>query len=115
MYQIVDASTYNNSSSKKNSKKATITLKTNFQPIRITRFEVPVGDIDGNKYSFTSFSCFAFNKSVPAIVYLFAKYGVVRALQNLGLANYLFISPDNQSNEDICSFAVVRMIKSLLT
>jgi hypothetical protein len=104
MYQIVDASTYNNSSSKKNSKKATITLKTNFQPIRITRFEVPVGDTDGNKYSFTSFSCFAFNKSVPAIVYLFAKYGVVKALQNLGLANYLFISPDNQSNKDICSF-----------
>ncbi len=104
MYQIVDASTYNNSSSKKNSKKATITLKTNFQPIRITRFEVPVGDTDGNKYSFTSFSCFAFNKSVPAIVYLFAKYGVVKALRNLGLANYLFISPDNQSNEDICSF-----------
>lgn len=104
MYQIVDASTYNNSSSKKNSKKATITLKTNFQPIRITRFEVPVGDTDGNKYSFTSFSCFAFNKSVPAIVYLFAKYGVVKALENLGLANYLFISSDNQSNEDICSF-----------
>ena len=104
MYQIVDASTYNNSSSKKNSKKATITLKTNFQPIRITRFEVPVGDTDGNKYSFTSFSCFAFNKSVPAIVYLFAKYGVVKALENLGLSNYLFISPDNQSNEDICSF-----------
>lgn len=104
MYQIVDASTYNNSSSKKNSKKATITLKTNFQPIRITRFEVSVGDTDGNKYSFTSFSCFAFNKSVPAIVYLFAKYGVVKALQNLGLSNYLFISSDNQSNEDICSF-----------
>lgn len=104
MYQIVDASTYNNSSSKKNSKKATITLKTNFQPIRITRFEVPVGDTNGNKYSFTSFSCFAFNKSVPAIVYLFAKYGVVKALENLGLSNYLFISSDNQSNEDICSF-----------
>lgn len=104
MYQIVDASTYNNSSSKKNSKKATITLKTNFQPIRITRFEVSVGDTDGNKYSFTSFSCFAFNKSVPAIVYLFAKYGVVKALENLGLSNYLFISSDNQSNEDICSF-----------
>lgn len=104
MYQIVDASTYNNSSSKKNSKKATITLKTNFQPIRITRFEVSVGDTDGNKYSFTSFSCFAFNKSVPAIVYLFAKYGVVKALENLGLSNYLFISSDNRSNEDICSF-----------
>ena len=104
MYQIVDASTYNNSSSKKNSKKATITLKTNFQPIRITRFEVSVGDTDGNKYSFTSFSCFAFNKSVPAIVYLFAKYGVVKALESLGLSNYLFISSDNQSNEDICSF-----------
>lgn len=104
MYQIVDASTYNNSSSKKNSKKATITLKTNFQPIRITRYECPVGDTDGNKYSFTGFSCFAFNKSVPAIVYLFAKYGVVGALQNLGLSNYLFISPDNKSNEDICSF-----------
>ena len=104
MYQIVDASTYNNSSSKKNSKKATITLKTNFQPIRITRFEVPVGDTDGNKYSFTSFSCFAFNKSVPAIVYLFAKHGVVKTLEQLGLSNYLFISPDNQSDKDICSF-----------
>lgn len=104
MYQIVDASTYNNSSSKKNSKKATITLKTNFQPIRITRFEVSVGDTDGNKYSFTSFSCFAFNKSVPAIVYLFAKYGVVKTLEQLGLSNYLFISPDNQSDKDICSF-----------
>lgn len=104
MYQIVDASTYNNSSSKKNSKKATITLKTNFQPIRITRFEVPVGDTNGNKYSFTSFSCFAFNKSVPAIVYLFAKYGVVKTLEQLGLSNYLFISPDNQSDKDICSF-----------
>lgn len=103
MYQIVDASTYNNSSSKK-TKKATITLKTNFQPIRITKFELPVADTNGSKYSLTSFSCFAFNKSVPAIVYLFARYGIMNALTNLGIANYITITNDECTNEDFCSF-----------
>lgn len=103
MYQIVDASTYNNSS-KKNSKKATVTLKTNFQPIRISKYEVQVADTEGNEYSFSSFSCFAFNKSVPAIVYLFAKYGIHEALFNLGVYNYISISSVNESSKDICSF-----------
>lgn len=104
MYQIVDASTYNNSSSKKSTKKATITLKTNFQPIKITRTEYPVEDTAENKYLFTSFSCFAFNKYIPAIVYLFAKYGVSGALRNLGVSSYIYVSPDDCSNENYCSF-----------
>lgn len=104
MYQIVDASTYNNSSSKKNSKKATITLKTNFQPIRISRDEMTVADTKGNKYSLARFSCFAFNKYVPAIVYLFAKYGLNGALSNLGIENFIFVNSDENTDEDYCSF-----------
>lgn len=103
MYQIVDASTYNNSG-KKNTTKATITLKTNFQPIRITKYEVPVCDTEGNVWSFDSFSCFAFNKSVPAIIYLFAKYGIKTALDRLGIRSFVYISNSDQADENIVSF-----------
>jgi hypothetical protein len=103
MYQIVDASTYNNSG-KKNTTKATITLKTNFQPIRITKYEVPVCDTEGNVWSFDSFSCFSFNKSVPAIIYLFAKYGIKTSLDRLGIRSFVYVSNSDWADENTVSF-----------
>ena len=103
MYQIVDASTYNNETSK-GKKKATITLKTNFQPIRITRYEMSGIDTDGAMHDIVNFGCFAFKKTVSAIVYFFAKFGFVNTLARLGLENLVFVGNRNTSDEYWCSF-----------
>lgn len=103
MYQIVDASTYNNETSK-GKKKATITLKTNFQPIRIARYEMSGIDTDGVMHDIVNFGCFAFKKTVSAVIYFFAKFGFVNTLARLGLSNLVFVGNKNISDEYWCSF-----------
>lgn len=90
MYQIVDASTYNNSTSK-SSKNHRITLKTNFPPISIYRHEYMINDINENKVQLTEFDC-TFSKTVPAALFIFAKYGLVEGLAKLGVSNIISVS-----------------------
>ena len=48
MYQIVDASTYNNSNAR-NAKKLSVTLKTIFMPIRVYKYIGVLKDVNGNE------------------------------------------------------------------
>ena len=81
MYQIVDASTYNNTGSKK--KEQIITLKTIFTPIRLYRYFTDLKTIDGEIVSCTYFISSIFKKSLLVMKYFLAKFGFYATQQFL--------------------------------
>ena len=97
MYQIVDASTYNNSAAK-NAKKQSITFKTVFMPIRIYRYSKDLKDIDGNSVNTTYFIANIFKKSIFAIKYILAKFGYYGAMNFLKIREFYIL--DDISNVD---------------
>lgn len=78
MYQIVDASTYNNSASK--SKKQSITFKTVFTPIRVYRYSITLKDINGESIPCIYFIGNIFRKSLLLMKYIMAKFEYSEAL-----------------------------------
>lgn len=88
IHQIVDGSTYNNSTS--SSKKQNITLKILFTPIRIYRNNYSIVNDEGEEIKAVTYSSFVFKKSFNIFKYIFAKYGLVLGLQFFGV-NYVAI------------------------
>lgn len=84
MYQIVDASTYNNSTAK-NAKKQSITFKTIFMPIRVYRYSTNLVDFNGEAVYVNYFIANMFKKSLLLIKYLLAKFGFYGCMQFLHL------------------------------
>lgn len=108
MYQIVDASTYNNMSAK-NQKTHSVTFKTNKNPIRIYKHDYPVYDTNDECHVLTQYDCNVFSKTVPTIMYLFAKYGLTNALDILQLSSYIYIGYENLADENHYSFNSAQM------
>lgn len=108
MYQIVDASTYNNSATK-NQKTPSVTFKTNKNPIRIYKHEYPVYDTENNCHVLTQYDCNVFSKTVPTIVYAFAKFGFIEALNILNVSEYFYLGHEDESNEYQYSFSSRQM------
>jgi len=92
MYQIVDASTYNNSASK-NTKKQSVTLKSIFAAIRVYRYHSHIVDINSKSVPITYFTINVFKKSLLLIKYFLAKFGYFGAMVFLGLWD-IFIVKD---------------------
>ncbi|MBQ8131002.1 MAG: hypothetical protein IJ193_00760 [Bacilli bacterium] len=103
MYQIVDASTYNNSSTK-GQKSSCVTFKTNLQPIRIYKHDYIVKDTQGVEHTLTEYDCNAFNKTVPTVNYIFAKYGLFEGLKLFNLHNFIRVTQEDQSDDYTYSF-----------
>lgn len=82
MFQIVDGSTYNNSTS--SSKKQTVTMKTMFQPIRIYKNQYTLKNYNKDSVKCTGYGARIFNRTVPAMKYIFAKYGLYEGLKFMG-------------------------------
>lgn len=74
MYQIVDASTYNNSQFK-NAKKQSVCFKTTFMAVRLYRIMGTLKDIEGNPIQCAYFMANMFKKTVLVMKYIFAKMG----------------------------------------
>lgn len=83
LYQIVDASTYNNGTS--NSKKPMTVFKTIFQPIRIYRNLTTLNTVEGEELPIVTYDAVIFKKSVEMVKYIFAKMGLIRGLQFMGV------------------------------
>ena len=79
MYQIVDGSTYNNSTSS-NSKTHSITMKNVFMPVRMYRNKVNLTTTEGERLQAICYRSKIFNKSISVMKYLFAKFGLLDAL-----------------------------------
>ena len=92
MYQIVDASTYNNGTS--DSKKPMNVFKTIFQPIKIFRNLTTQVTIDGEEIPLVTYDADIFKKSVEVCKYIFAKMGLVKGLEFLGLSDFIRISDE---------------------
>lgn len=97
-YQIVDGSTYNNANS--NAKSQNVTFKSLFMATRIYRYNVefnfenhPV-PVKGIYYNSS-----IFNKMVPCMKYLLAKYGLMDTMRALGI-EYFYVTTKNPGNDD---------------
>lgn len=84
MYQIVDASTYNNSTSV-NAKKPNITLKTTFSPIKIYRNNITIETLYDGEIKNTNYTIRAFNKTFNVFKYFLAKFGLYETMNLTGI------------------------------
>jgi hypothetical protein len=101
MFQIVDGSTYNNSTS--NSKKHSITLKTISMPIRIYRNFYSIKTSKKQDMVIGTYTSRIFNKSFNAIKYILAKYGLYQTFGFLGI-HCVYLTQQDPQNEDYYTF-----------
>jgi len=84
IFQIVDGSTYNNSTS--NSKTQTITLKTQFMPIKVYKESYDLIDIvDKEPKRCTLFTSYVFSKKTDTIKFILGRYGLYGAMEMMEL------------------------------
>lgn len=98
IFQIVDGSTYNNSTS--NSKVQSITLKTQFMPIKVYKESYDIMDIvDGIVHRCVLFTSYIFNKKTDSIKFILGRYGLYGAEEMLEL-NGIYTSKGDASPMD---------------
>lgn len=102
IYQIVDASTYNNSTS--SSKKHSVTLKTAFQPIRIFRNTNALKSTAKEMVKCVNYETNAFSKSVASVKYIFAKKGYYGTLKFLHLFGAINLTDEDPHDDDMYTF-----------
>lgn len=102
LYQVVDGSTYNNSTSM--SKAPSVTMKLVFMAVRVFRkyIDLPLYDGSGTVKT-VYYTAFCFNKTVGAMKYIMAKYGFYGTMDFLGL-NYVYLSETPEENPAFYSF-----------
>ncbi len=103
MYQIVDASTYNNSTSL-NAKKPNITLKTTFSPIRIFRNNDMITTVHDGDIKNIFYTIRAFNKSFNAFKYILAKYGLIGTMQISRISCLQFYNQEPVQDDNVYVF-----------
>ena len=102
IFQIVDGSTYNNSTS--NSKVQSITLKTQFMPIKVYKESYDIMDIvDGTVHRCVLFTSYIFNKKTDSIKFILGRYGLYGAEEMLEL-NGIYTSKGDASPMDPNTF-----------
>lgn len=99
MYQVVDASTYNDTTCK-NKKKHSITFKTAFTPIRVYRYQKNVLDYNGHNISCTYFNTRVFNKTVLALKYILARYGFYGSMEFLHIESMNIVQSVDMIDKD---------------
>ena len=91
IFQIVDGSTYNNSTS--NSKTQSITLKTQFMPIKVYKEYYDLVDMcDKESHRCVLFASYVFTKKTDTIKFILGRYGFYGALEMLEL-EAIYIQP----------------------
>ena len=99
MYQIVDASTYNNSAAK-SAKKQSITFKTVFMPIRVYKYSKYIKDLNGTAIPCTYFIGNMFKKSLLLMKYIIAKMGYYDAMKFLGITGVYIVNDFKEFDEN---------------
>lgn len=102
MLQVVDGSTYNNTTSR--SKYPNIVYKTLFMPTRIYRNIVTETDYNGESITGVLYTAKLFSKFNPVMEYIFAKFGLRGGLQFMGLENVIYVTTQNLNIPDTYVF-----------
>ena len=110
-YQIVDGSTYNNTSKEK-AKSQNVTLKTIFMATRIYRFKQEMNLADGGKLNCIFYMSAIFSKMVPVMKYFLAKFGLYETMDRFGVPN-LRVDDHNIDDENYYTVNVHRVYISL--
>jgi len=102
LLQIVDASTYNNNTSK-NKKSPVIKLRTIFSPFQISKKIFKIVNInDATEINCVSYNLYLFSKSINTIKYILAKLGLVDTFKFLGINNIIISQSANKNNDYYC-------------
>lgn len=101
LYQIVDGSTYNNNTTS-NSKNPSVTLKIIFMAVRVYRWYTDLPLTNGQFIKATYYSSRIFNKTVPAIKYILAKYGYIDTVKFMGIQGIYLTDYELTSDEYYC-------------
>ena len=96
-YQIVDGSTYNNANS--NAKCQNVTFKSLFMATRIYRYIADFKFINHPHVKGIYYNSSIFNKLVPCMKYLLARYGLYGTMMALGVPE-LYITNEDPKNEN---------------
>lgn len=86
MFQVVDGSTYNNTSS--NSKSQSVVLKTMFMSIRLYRYKKHIDTVNYGTIPCTFFLSRIFNKPVLLMSYLLARFGIYNLTEALKVIDF---------------------------
>lgn len=86
MFQVVDGSTYNNTSS--NSKSQSVVLKTMFMAIRLYRYKKHIDTVNYGTIPCVFFLSRIFNKPVMIMNYFLAKYGIYGVTEALKIIDF---------------------------
>lgn len=96
VFQIVDGSTYNNKTSN-NTKTQSITLKTQFMPIKVYKEYYTLQDIDGTEHKCVLYTSYVFTKKSDTMKFILGRYGIYGAMELLELSG-IFITEDPRIN-----------------
>lgn len=86
MFQVVDGSTYNNTSS--NSKTQSVVLKTMFMAIRLYRYRKHIDTVNYGTIPCVFFLSRIFNKPVLVMNYLLARFGIYKLTEALKIVDF---------------------------
>lgn len=107
LWQIVDASTYNSSTS--SSKKHSVTLKTMFMPVRLYRYYTdhktsPKDFYTGESIKCTYYTSYIFRKSLPVMKYILGKFGYYEAQKFFHIQFFNVYDEQPPANNDLYIF-----------
>jgi len=103
MYQVVDASTYNNYTS--TNKKHSVTLKTMSMPIRVYRDAKPLKTITKEEVKCIEYNSMIFNKYLPTLKYLLAKLGLADSISFLNMSEAVYLTREYIDDENYYTFS----------
>ena len=106
IYQLVDASTYNNRTSSNKKKNQVVTFKSIFMPIIVSSRNSTLTTINKETIKCTIYNATIFNKTVSVFKYLLASKGLAGTMQFFGISNIYFFDrvPEEYNNDDYYIF-----------
>jgi len=108
MYQIVDASTYNNTASKA-AKNECVTLKTQLMPIRLYNKSDKLTTIDDEDIPCQCFYCYLFNKKSLTLKYYLSKFGYYQTQELLYIQDIYIIPNQDAEKYDKSKFYIFKI------
>lgn len=91
IYQLVDASTYNNRTSNNTKKNQVVTFKSIFMPIIISARKVNLTDINKQVVHCTHYTATLFNKTIPVFKYLLGSKGLYGTMKFFNFSGIYFL------------------------
>ena len=96
MFQIVDGSTYNNSTS--NAKTQSVTLKTQFMPIKVYKEYQTLTDLTLGGIQCVLYTSYVFTKKTDAMKFILGRYGLYGAAEMLELSE-IYVTRDTECHK----------------